>query len=253
MLSTLFYNPIYNLVVFLAGHLPDFGMTIIVTTIIVKLILMPIHRIQVSNQIAMQKAKPDLDALKEKQKAKGLTQQEKQALGMEMISIYQKHNIKFSAMFLPIFVQMPYLISMYFIFYRGGLPKIAMERLYSFVSAPSDIAMTLLGTIDLNSPNLILAVIAGATQFLSLHITMPEVKLSDFKKKSKNIKESFGESMKVNLKFGLPILIIIMLATRLNAAIALYWITINLMTAGQEYLIRGKKQELKDLAVKAKK
>jgi membrane protein insertase Oxa1/YidC/SpoIIIJ len=112
--------------------------------------------------------------------------------------------------------------------------------------------MTLLGIFDLTKTSVLLAIIAAATQFAHLSISMPDVKISDFKKKGGNMKEDMMNSFQVNIKYGLPILILIMLLTAFNAAVALYWITSNIFMAAQEFVVRGKKLELKDITLEAK-
>ena len=82
--------------------------------------------------------------------------------------------------------------------------------------------MNFIGLFPLKETSLFLAILAGLTQFINFTISMPDVKLSDFKKKSSKASENFSNSMQVNLKYGLPFFIVFILATSLNSAVAIY-------------------------------
>ena len=87
---------------------------------------------------------------------------------------------------------------------------------------PKTIDMNFLG-INLLETSVVIALLTGITQFLHLNMTMPEVKFSDFfKKKSSKMKENFTDSLKVNMKFGLPVFVVIILSTYLSAALGVY-------------------------------
>lgn len=253
MFATFFYNPIYNLIVFLLEYIPDLGIVIIITTLIIKLILFPLYTSQIKTQIATKKAKPELDALKEKY-GKNITPEKKQKMMFETMAIYKKHKLKpFTTIFI-LLLQIPIFIALYFIFYSGGLPEIKSEILYSFISIPENISMYLLGAIDLTKTSLLIAFLAGLTQFIHLSISMPDIKFSDIYKKKKpvnnlkeKIKDDLMNSVQVNMKYGLPVFIFIILATFLNAAIAIYWTTSNIFSIFQELIIRKRKAELKTI------
>ena len=248
MFDTFFYNPIYNLVIFLFDTVSsDAGVVIILTTIIIKFFLFPFYTKQINNQIATKHAKPEIDKLAKKYKGKTLTKEQNQEKVKETFAIYKKYNIKpFSSLFL-IILQGFIIFALYWIFYAGGLPKVIEKDLYSFIKVPEFINMTFFGFFDLTKTSILLAFVAAATQFLHLSISMPDVKLSDLKKKKGDIKEDMMNSFQVNIKYGLPILILVILLTVLNAAVALYWITSNLFMAAQEFFVRGKKEQLKNM------
>ena len=113
MFDTFFYNPIYNLVIFLSNYISDIGIVIILATIIIKFFLYPFYTKQINNQIATKKAKPELDALAKKYKGKTLTKEQNQEKVMETFALYKKYNIRpFSALLL-LFIQIPILFALY--------------------------------------------------------------------------------------------------------------------------------------------
>jgi YidC/Oxa1 family membrane protein insertase len=113
MFDTFFYNPIYNLVIFLADNISDIGIVIIITTIIIKLFLYPFYTKQINNQIATKKAKPELDALAEKYKGKKLSKEENQEKVKETFAVYKKYGIKPFSAILLLFIQIPILFALY--------------------------------------------------------------------------------------------------------------------------------------------
>lgn len=248
MFDTYIYNPIYNLVILLADYIVDVGVVIILATIIIKIILLPLYNKQINSQIATKKAKPELDALIKKYKGRKLTPEENQQKARETIEIYKKYGINPFSIILLLIIQIPILLGLYWVFAHGGLPKVDESILYSFVEVPQKISMSFLGIFDLNAKSLILALLAGVTQFIHLSISMPEVKFSDLKKKAgKDFKTEMMNSFQVNIKYGLPILVFLMLLMAFNSAVALYWITANIFQIIQEFVVRDKKKKLREI------
>ncbi len=248
MFETLFAKPILNLFTFFLDlDWVNAGIAIILTTLVIKIILFPLQKKQIKTQIATKKAEPEIKKIKEKYK-KITDPVKKQQMGMEMMNVYKKYNMNPFAPLLVMIIQIPILMALYWTFQvKTGSFQIDKSRLYDFISMPSIVDMNFFG-IDLLKTSFLIAILTGITQFISLHITMPEVKFSDFfKKQPKNFKDGLLDSMKVNMKFGLPIFIIIILSTYLSSALGLYWITSNLFLIFQELLVRKDRRELKEL------
>ena len=253
MFETLFAKPIYNLYIYLIGvDWINAGLALIITTIVIKIILFPFQKKQIKSQIAMKKAQPELDQIKKE--FKGITDPvKKQQMGAKMMAVYKKYNLNPFAPLLIMIIQIPILFALYRTFMinsddivNGTGFIIDKSRLY-FDTALNIVDMQFLG-ISLLKTNMFIAALAAITQYLYMHITMPEVKLSHFFKKTEGgMKENFGNSLKVNMKFGLPVFVFLLLSFSLNAALGLYWVTSNLFLILQEYLVRKDKQELKNI------
>jgi membrane protein insertase Oxa1/YidC/SpoIIIJ len=95
--------------------------------------------------------------------------------------------------------------------------------------------------------------LAGLTQFIHMNISMPEVRLSDLKEKSNDPKEDMMKSFQVYMKYGLPVMVFVLLGTTFNAAIGLYWVTSNIFMILQERAVRGDKETLKEMKEEEKK
>ena len=121
--NTVFYQPLYNGLVFLFDLLPwfDAGIIVILFTFIVKLILFPLSKKSLTAQAEMKKLEPELKGIREKYKD---NQQETARRTMEL---YREHKVNPFASILIIIIQIPIVFALYFIFLRAGLPDIKEE------------------------------------------------------------------------------------------------------------------------------
>ena len=138
-----------------------------------------------------------------------------------------------------IFLQIPFIIALYFSVYTGGgvaLPDINIEFLYSFIEVPAAITMNFLGLIDITERSVWLALGAGVTQYIHVNLTMPKLKPKEAGAEP-NMKEDFMRNMQTQMRYVMPIMIA-GVAYFISAAIALYFVVSNLATIAQEYFVR---------------
>ena len=143
-----------------------------------------------------------------------------------------------------VLIQIPIIFALYFVFLKGL--KFDSTTLYSFIHIPEQINMMFLGIIDLGDKSLILALLAAGSQYLQAHY-MPKPPTSSANPGS--FQESFAKSMQMQMKYIFPILIFVILYTDFlgiaaSGAIALYWITSNLFSVGQQIYANKKKDAL---------
>jgi len=136
-----------------------------------------------------------------------------------------------------LFIQLPVILGLYFVFLKGGLPTIDPTLLYSFVPQPSsDVSMHFLGLIDLTAKNIPLAILAGISQHFQARLALPDLAP---KKEDATFQEDFARSLQVQMKYVLPF-VIIFVAYVASAAVALYWITSNIFAIGQEIHVKNR-------------
>ena len=231
---TFFYNPLYNGLVFLIDVLPawvDVGIAIVIFTVLVKLILYPLSKAAIKSQIAMKELQPKMGEIKRKYSDK--TQQ-----SMETMKLYKEAGVNpFSGIFVLI-IQIPIILALYKIFLSGGLPNISADLLYSFVNVPETINMHFLG-IDLIKKSLILALLAGISQYFQIKFSIPEIKKTFANVGSASFSDDLTRMMSVQMKYVLPV-VVFFASYGVNAAIAIYWTTSNLFAIGQELVVRRK-------------
>lgn len=234
---TIFFDPVYNGLVFFIDVIPggDVGLAIIATVILVKVALLPLSIKAVKTQKIMKELEPKLKELKEKFKDK----REEQAKAM--MALYKDAGMNPFASILLLFIQIPFIIALYLAVYRGGgvaLPGINADILFSFIPNPSVVSMQFLGQFDITQKSLILALLAGITQFFSTKLSMAAMPLKEKDPDAlPNLKDDFARNMQFQMKYVMPIFIIF-IAYSFSATIALYFVVSNLVQIAQELYVR---------------
>lgn len=237
---TILYQPLFNILVLIYIYLPghDFGIAIIVLTIIIRLILYPSMVQSLKSQKALSELQPKIQEIQEKYK------NDKEKQSKEMMALYQKEKINPLGGCLPLLIQLPILIALYRVFIRG-LHQETMQYLYSFVPNPGIINSISLGLIDLSKPfitsvdqvkvyyvpALVLAVLAGVVQFIQSKMMMPKTTV-----KSKDKMAQTSEMMQKQMLYIFPALTVFILVG-LPSAVGLYWTVSSLFSVWQQYLI----------------
>lgn len=231
---TLFFDPIYNGLVFFIDIIPggDVGLAIIAITIVVKFILLPLSIKAAKLQKFSRDAEPKLREIKEKFK------DDREAQAKATMDLYKEAGINpFSSIFL-IFIQLPIIIALYLSVLNGGgaaLPNINTELLYSFVPNPETVNMMFLGIVDITAKSLPLAILAGLVQFVHSHLSLP--KMEPRKEGVVSMRDDFARSMNMNMRYVLPVIIGVFAYT-LSASIAIYFTVSGLAAIAQEFIVR---------------
>jgi len=224
--NTILYQPLFNALVLLYSYLPghDFGIAVIILTVIIRIILYPLMIKSIRSQKILSDLQPKVQEIQRKYK------DDKEKQSKELMALYQKEKINPFGGCLPLLIQLPILIALYRVFWKGLQPE-AMGMLYNFVPNPGAIDPTFLGFINLAAPSLIFAILAGITQFFQSKMLMTQ------KTNGKN--DQMGQlsnMMQKQMLYFFPIFTVFIL-WRLPSAIGLYWIITALFSIGQQYLI----------------
>ncbi len=135
--DTFFIAPIINVMVFFVhvfnsiGIPGSLGLSIIVLTIVIKLLIWPFMTAQMRATTKKADLKPHLDKLKEKHKG------DKQKFATAQMALFKEHGVNPAAGCLPALIQMPVFIALYqviFAFFdsKSGLTRIN-DLTYSFI------------------------------------------------------------------------------------------------------------------------
>lgn len=227
-----FYNPIYNLLVFWVGLIPggDVGLAIIAVTLIVKFILLPLSIAASKTQREMKRIEPLLAELKKKYP-------DKQEQAAKTLLLYREHHINPFAGIATLFLQIPILLALYWVFIYQAFPTLDPVLLYSFTPHPGAVSLSFLGLVLVTGHSAVLAVIAAATQYVQAHIMATQL-TPPVQGEKGSFQTDFAHAMQVQMKYILPIIIGVISYT--SGAIALYFITSNLVGAFQEYFVLRK-------------
>ena len=225
-----FYNPIYNGLVAFMALVPggDVGVAVILLTIVIRLILLPFSLSAARTQRAMKILEPKIKALKEKHKG------DKEQEALETLSLYREAKVNPFASILTVFIQIPVLLALFWVFSYESFVVINTALIYPFTPIPSSVSLEFLGIISVAGKSILLAVLAGATQFLQAHAALSgTMKPSD----EKSMQNDFQRIMGMQLKYVFPFLIGTISYTT-SGAIALYFIATNLAGVAQEWHVR---------------
>jgi YidC/Oxa1 family membrane protein insertase len=225
-----FYNPIYNALVFLVAVIPgnDVGIAVILVTIAIRLILLPFSLSAARTQRAMKVLEPRIKDLKEKHKG------DKEKEATETLALYREAKVNPFASILTVFIQIPVLLALYWVFRYEPFSAINVARLYSFTPIPTHISLGFLGIISVAGKSIVLAVCAGLSQFLQAKLALSgTMKPSE----GKGMSNDFQKVLGMQLKYVFPFLIATISYTT-SGAVALYFTTTNLVGAVQELYVR---------------
>lgn len=238
--NTTIFQPLYNGLIILMHTLPfaDVGVIIIIFTSIIKLILLPLSIKASKAQLQMKSIEKDLALIKEKHK------DNKEEQSKKTIEYYKEKGINPFAGFFILIVQLPIIIGLYQIFLKSGLPKINEALLYSFVSPILSVNMMFLGILDVSAKSITLAILAGITTYIQLHLASAQSSAST----ATGMQADIAKMMTTQMKYVFPV-IVTFISYSISGALALYWITSNLFAIGQEIYIKNKYHKNPPLAV----
>lgn len=236
-LTLIIYQPIFNSLLFVQKFLPghDLGVAIIIITLVIKTLLFTPSLSAIRASRHLQELQPKLKALQEKYK------NNKEELAKEQMKLYKDSRVNPLSSCLPTVLQLVVFIYLYQVFINGlkidthGLLEASqVKNVYPalrdyFTTNP--INTMFLNFVDLTKAhNIILAVLAGASQFWQSRMLAHP--------KEPKTKEAKDESMTSALNQQMTYILPVMMAYfgyRFPAGLALYWIVSTMFTIGQQY------------------
>ena len=226
---TILFEPLFNALVIFVNFVPghDFGIAVILVTLLVRFAFAPLSAKAVVAQRKLTVLQPRAKEIQEKFKG----DREKQA--KELMELYKREKVNPLAGILPILLQIPFLIALYQVFWKGLAPE-QLQFLYGFVANPGLIDPTFLGLVDLGERSLILAGLAAVFQFIQgKQMAQSRPPVED--------KKSFAATFQKQALYFFPVLTLL-IVSQLPSAIGLYWITTSLFSIGQQWYIERKEK-----------
>ncbi len=266
-------QPIFNLLLFIYSIVPfaDFGIAIIIFTIIIRFALWPLVVKQLHQVKAMRKLQPELARIKK------ATKGNKQLESMQMLELYKKHEVKPFRSILILLIQLPIFIALFqviqiFTTHRDAIATFTygfmdyFKPVQDLLANPENFNEKFLGVIDLTQHALpftgvgsifliLLAGIAAFTQYIISKQTSPTTST----KRLRDVLAEAGEGKEPDqaelnavvmgkmMKF-LPFLMFFIMLS-LPGALALYYVTSNIFAAIQQhYLLKRDAVEMDKFA-----
>lgn len=232
MFHTLFYEPVYNLIVIVLNIVPlhDIGTAIVIVTLIVKVLLLPLNLSALRTQYLMKRLEPEMNKIKEIQKT------QPQEASKMMVALYKKEKVNPFASLFTVMLQIPIFFALYFVFSKG-LHADALS-LYSFVHFPEKLHTLAFGLFDVTQKNIVIAILVGLSSYaLARRQTVAMVTKKE--KHEESFQDQFMKSMKIQLLYVLPVIIGFSSAI-LPSALGLYWFTSNIVGYLQDVYMKNK-------------
>lgn len=239
--NIIFTFPIYNVLMLLDRLFGDFGLSIIVLTLIIRLCLVPLTLKQLRSTKATQAIQPLMADLKKKYA------NDQRAQYQAMQALYKEYNISPMAGCLPLLIQLPILYGLYGAmrtvltpstghvtldvvnqYIYPFLPKFALLpdfnlRWFTFLNAHWFIS---LATPD---PTHILPVLAGVATFAQLRMSQARARSGQ--------KDMMSQQMQI-MSYVMPF-VTLFIAWSFPAGLAIYWTTTSVFSMIQQYFVTG--------------
>lgn len=228
--NVFFYQPLFNFLIVIYKYISfgDFGIAVIILTILVKFILYPLNVKAIKSQKVFSELQPKIKEIQNKYK----DDKEKQA--KELMEVYKGAKVSPFAGFSSMLIQLPVLIALYQLFWQGLNPE-QMRFLYSFVSFEGAINPDFLSILNLSKSNIYLAASAGILQYLQVKTMGPKSK-SSLKSQS-----DFAKILQTQMQYFFPFFTVIILLN-MPSAIALYFLTSSVFSIIQQYFVLKKEK-----------
>ena len=183
-------------------YVGNFGVSIIIVTILIKIMLLPLTLKQDKSMKEMKKLQPEIEKIKEKYA------NDKQMLNIKTMELYKEHKVNPLGGCLPLLLQLPILFALFGVLRNGIIPKDS-SFLWLKLSVPD--------------PFYVLPVLNGAVSF--------------FQQKLMGSADS-NPQMK-NMMYIFPIMMIF-ISYRMPSGLQLYWLTSSILAVVQQYFIMKK-------------
>lgn len=235
---TFITKPFLNFLIFTASLLSDhnLGISIILLTILVKIALFFPTQHAMEGQKKLQNLQPKLDEIKKKHKSNP------EQMNKEIMKLWKEHKVNPMQSCLPMLIQFPILIGLFFVVRDGSILELSRHLLYApYEHISWGFGTNFLGLNLLEPSKYIFPPLLVVLQFLQMKLTfsIAKKKAGNKGKSEKKDQLSQQEMQQRMMLYGLPIMIGVF-AFQFPAAVALYWAISTLFAIAQQLVVNHK-------------
>jgi YidC/Oxa1 family membrane protein insertase len=203
-------RPMLQFLRLLNGWVHNYGVTIILATVLIKIAFWPLTQTSYKSMQAMQKLQPKLKELQVVYK------DDRQALNRAMMQLYREHKVNPMGGCLPMVLQIP----VFFAFYNALLYSIELRHA-PFICWNTELWWIGRGICDLSvyDPSYITPVLMGVTMFVQQKMT-----------------PTTGDPMQAKIMQFMP-LMFLMFFLKAPAGLVIYWLVNNVLSIAQQMII----------------
>ncbi|BDQ38884.1 membrane protein insertase YidC [Pseudodesulfovibrio nedwellii] len=193
---------------FFYGYIGNYGVAIIILTIIIKLIFWPLSQKSYGSMEQMKKLQPMVQKLREKYG------DDKQRLNQETMALYKTYKVNPMGGCLPMVVQIP----VFFGLYKALLGAVELRHA-PFIAHVPFTDLPWLADLSAKDPYYITPIIMGASMFLQQKMT-----------------PSAGDPTQQKIMLFMPLIFTFMFL-QFPSGLVVYWLFNNLLSIGQQLMI----------------
>ena len=245
----LLVHPLMGLALVMYSVVHDFGLAIILVTVLIRLIVYPLYRTQIRSQRAMQELGPAMNQLKAKYG------KDRARFAEEQMKLYKEHGVNPAAGCLPLVLQLPILFALYSSLLQLGCgiggggsncPGLTHDAAQSLLGPLAGFITNPVregGTLDTTAhwlpwltqglqhpdPLFILPVLAGLCQLIASVMAMPAKPVQS---------DDPNQRMFQSMAYTFPLMTVV-LGAQFPAGLTVYWIATTLFQIVQQYFVSG--------------
>ena len=212
-------KPIFYALLYINNIVQNFGVSIIVLTVFIKLVFFPLANKSYTSMSRMKKLAPQMTSLRERYG------EDKQRLNQEMMELYKREKVNPASGCLPILIQIP----VFFALYKVLFVNIEMRQAPFFgwikdLSAADPTSLfNLFGLIPWTPPDFLIVGVWPLIMGVSMYL-------------QQKLNPQPADPMQAKIFQFLPIMFTFLLA-RFPAGLVIYWAVNNVLSMGQQWII----------------
>jgi YidC/Oxa1 family membrane protein insertase len=194
------------------------GASIIGLTVVVRLVILPLTFRQVRSMQELQRLQPEMKRIQERYK------EDRQRMNQEMMKLYQEHKVNPLGSCLPILLQLPFFISLFYMLRKDLRLDICGQTAKSCDQVdPGSADFLFIPDLTDNATGGVLVVL------IVLYVTTQLI--------SGLVSTATADPTQRRIMLALPFVFVIFIIS-FESGLIVYWITTNTWTIGQQFLVR---------------
>ena len=219
--TSIFVKPLAWVILLFGKFTTSFGLGLIITSILIRLIAYPLTRKSTVQAENMKKIQPELQKLEKKYANKDQNDREVMMMkSQEMMALYKKNNVNPLAGCLPALLQLPLFIA--FLDAINRVPAIFEEKFLLFHLGTTP----MIGIKSGNWWYILLTLLVAFTTYYALN------------KASNNNVGNDATAKQTKTMMNVFTIMIIVMSVFMSSALNIYWIVSNLCTLLQNYIVK---------------
>jgi len=207
-------KPLNKFLNFLHGYVGNYGVAIIILTVIIKILFWPLSHKSYKSMEQMKKLQPMMAKIREKYA------DDREKMNAEIMQLYKTYKVNPAGGCLPMLLQIP----VFFALYQALLGAIELRHA-AFIPHLPFTDMVWLADLSAKDPYYITPLVMGATMFLQQRMSPP-----------------MGDPMQAKIMMFMPVIFTFMFLN-FPSGLVVYWLVNNVLSIGQQWMMINKSKK----------